>query len=159
MWWLLLIPGLFALSLIFGAPYVPTHKSAIDQAIKLIGLKPGQLLLELGAGDGRVALAAAKQGLRVEGFEANPLFWLIAKVRTWRYRRLVRLRLADFKSAAWPKDAAAIYVFADKFIMNYLARRLGRWPRPIRLVSYGFALPGTEPAKQVGALWRYDLNP
>lgn len=159
MFWWLLIAAILGGGLLLGAPFVPTHNLAVKKAIGLIGLRKGQLLVELGAGDGRIALAAAKKGIKVEAFEINPILCLITLVRTWRYRQLVRVRMADFKSSKWDSQAKAIYVFADKFVMNYLARRLQRWPRPIRVVSYGFELPGHEATKQQSGLWRYDLKP
>lgn len=156
-WWLLVIAGLLVFSVAFGAPYVPTHSSAVNSALEILDLKPGQLLLELGAGDGRLVIAAAKRGIKVVAYEINPLMWLISTVRTWRYRQLVRVRLGDFRRANWPQQTAAIYVFANERILAYLAQRLAAWPRSIRLVSYGFALPGAKVRRQNGALWRYDL--
>ena len=156
-WWLAGLAVLMGLGLILGAPYVPTHKKQVAKAVKLLGLRKGQLMVELGAGDGRIALAAAQKGIKVEAFEINPLLFLLAWLRTIRYRKLIRVRLADFKSSAWPPETKALYVFGNKFILNYLARRLERWPRPIRLVSYGFELPGHEASKQTGPLFRYDI--
>jgi hypothetical protein len=158
-WWLAGLAVLMGLGLILGAPYVPTHKKQVSQAVRMLGLRPGQLMVELGAGDGRIALAAAKKGIKVEAFEINPLLFLLAWLRTRRYRHLVRVRLADFKSSSWPPDTKALYVFGNKFILNYLAVRLQRWPRPIRLVSYGFELPGHEPVKQTDGLWAYKIKP
>ena len=156
-WWLAGLALLAGLGLILGAPYVPTHKKQVANAVRMLGLRKGQLMVELGAGDGRIALAAAQKGIKVEAFEINPLLFLIAWLRTLRYRKLVRVRLADFKSSSWPPETKALYVFGNKFIMNYLARRLERWPRTIRLVSYGFELPGHEATKQSSGLWRYDI--
>ena len=156
--WLVVLACLTGIALLFGAPYVPTHKEAVDKAIKLTGLRKGQLMLELGAGDGRIALAAAKKGIKVVAFEVNPLLWVVAKIHTWRYRKLINLRLADFKSAHWPKDAKAIYVFGNKFSMNYVARRLERWPGPIKVICYGIGMPNKEPDKTDGALLRYDVD-
>lgn len=159
MWLLVLLAVIAGVSLILGAPFVPTHKQSVDKAIRMLGLRKGQHLIELGAGDGRIAVAAAKKGIRVEAFEINPLVFIVCWFRTRPYRRLVKVRLKDFKSSAWSKETRAIYVFGNKFIMNYLAVRLQRWPRPIRVVSYGYELPGSKPSRQSGGLWRYDLKP
>lgn len=55
-----LIIVLFCGIVFFGAPFVPTKKMQIKAALDLLNLKKGDLLYDLGAGDGRVALAAAK---------------------------------------------------------------------------------------------------
>lgn len=159
LWLLVVLAVVVGVGLILGAPFVPTHKQSVDKAVKMLGLRRGQQLVELGAGDGRIALAAAKKGIKVEAFEINPLVFVVCWFRTRSYRRLVKVRLQDFKSSAWPKETRAIYVFGNKFIMNYLSVRLQRWPRPIRVVSYGYELPGSEPSRQSGGLWRYDLEP
>jgi ribosomal protein L11 methylase PrmA len=63
----------FGFVLIFGAPYLPTLDKPMKAALELAELKPGQTLLELGCGDGKVLIAAAKQGVHATGFELNPL--------------------------------------------------------------------------------------
>jgi cyclopropane fatty-acyl-phospholipid synthase-like methyltransferase len=92
----------FAGVLLFGAPYVPTLTPQVAAALELLDLQPGQTMLELGCGDGKVVIAAAKQGIRVIGYELNPILWLIAWSRTRRYRTLVSIRLGDYWVAHWP---------------------------------------------------------
>lgn len=160
MWWLIL----FVLALgagfgaFFGAPYVPTHRRVINQALKLINLKPGGLLLDLGAGDGRLLKAAAGRGWRAVGYELNPIFWLIARVSTWRVRALVQLKMNDYLRADWPPQTSVIYIFSSARAMTRLAEKLKRWPAPVRVVSYGFALPGNKPVKTTGGFLVYELN-
>jgi len=42
-------------------PYVPTPKAVIREMLKLADLKPGELVFDLGCGDGRVIIMAAKE--------------------------------------------------------------------------------------------------
>lgn len=160
MWWLIMF--VLALSIgigaFFGAPFVPTHRSVIKQALNLINLKPGGLLLDLGAGDGRLLKAAAERGWPAVGYELNPIFWLIARINTWRARVLVQLKLSDYLSADWPSETSVIYIFGSTRAMARLADKLKLWPAPVRIVSYGFALPGYKPVKTVGGFLVYELN-
>jgi DNA modification methylase len=55
-----------------GAPYVPTLDPQARAALELLDLKPGQTLLELGSGDGKILVVAARAGLHVVGIELNP---------------------------------------------------------------------------------------
>lgn len=64
---LLVIGLLLGFVVFFGPPYVPTRKRNMQAALDLLELKPGQTMLELGSGDGRVLIAAAKQGVNVVG--------------------------------------------------------------------------------------------
>jgi precorrin-6B methylase 2 len=55
-----IIIGLFALTALSFAPWVPTKKRDIVRAIKLSGLQSGEVFYDLGCGDGRVVIEAAK---------------------------------------------------------------------------------------------------
>jgi 16S rRNA A1518/A1519 N6-dimethyltransferase RsmA/KsgA/DIM1 with predicted DNA glycosylase/AP lyase activity len=96
--------------LFFGAPYLPTLRQQVKAALELADLKPGDTLLELGCGDGKVVLAAAKQGINVIGYELNPILALVAWSRTRRYSKNVkiicgqrlRLFLYFYCQSLWP---------------------------------------------------------
>jgi len=54
----------------FIAPYVPSPLPVIQYMLKLAGLKAGDVLFDLGAGDGRTVIMAAKSfGARAVGVE------------------------------------------------------------------------------------------
>jgi SAM-dependent methyltransferase len=78
----LLCLGAFAAVIFFGAPYLPTLRPQIQAAFALLELKPGQTLLELGCGDGKVLVAAAEAGYKAVGIELNPILALVAWART-----------------------------------------------------------------------------
>ncbi|HEX9679359.1 MAG TPA: methyltransferase domain-containing protein [Candidatus Saccharimonadales bacterium] len=155
---LIVIIVVFGFSLLVGAPFVPTHKASVEPAMRLLALDKRDLLLELGAGDGRLAMAAANRGAAVLAIEINPfLFWLLK----WRSRSQARIQVVfgDFRRLKWPRETTAVYVFADGKTMDWLAKALKNVKRPIRIVSHGFSLPGHEPTKIDGALLRYDIKP
>lgn len=53
-------------------PYVPTPPSVVARMLELAQVKPGELVIDLGSGDGRVVIAAAKNhGARGIGFEID----------------------------------------------------------------------------------------
>lgn len=142
----------------FGAPYLPTHRRSVLLALKLLDLRPGERLLELGAGDGRLMKAAAELDWRVVGYELNPVWWLVSWLRTIQFGPQVNIRLTNYLRATWPEDAKAIYVFSSAGAMQRLARKLADWPTSIRVVSYGFALPGHRPTHKTGAFYLYELK-
>jgi tRNA A58 N-methylase Trm61 len=56
--------------LVLAAPYAPTPEDDVETALKLASLKKGELLYDLGCGDGRVIITAAKDfGSPAIGFE------------------------------------------------------------------------------------------
>ncbi len=53
-------------------PYVQTPTHVVHRMLQLADLKAGEKLWDLGSGDGRIVIAAAKRGARASGFEIDP---------------------------------------------------------------------------------------
>src|SRR5690606_26664597 len=85
----------------FGPPYLPTRKKSINSALDMLELKPGQTMLDLGAGDGRVLAAAARRGVNAVGIELSPVWAGVAWLRTWRYRKRVRIIWGNYFMVPW----------------------------------------------------------
>jgi len=51
---------------------VPTPDEVVDRMLTMAQLGPGDIHFDLGAGDGKIAIAAAKRGARATGIEYNP---------------------------------------------------------------------------------------
>ncbi len=153
---LLFIIACFGFVLAFGPPYLPTLTKSMKAALALADLKPGQSLLELGCGDGKVLIAAAQKGVQATGFELNPLLVLYCKVRCWRYRQLVDVYWANFWTRPWP-DTDVIFVFGLPRIMNRLNKKIVQEARkPVKLVSFAFPIPDKKPVRQQAGVFLYD---
>jgi SAM-dependent methyltransferase len=149
----------FGFVLLFGAPYVPTLKTQQQKALKLLDLQKGQILLELGCGDGRVLLAAAKQGLNGVGYELNPIMFAVAKVVTWRYRKQITVYFGNFWQVDWP-PADGIYVFLLDKYMQKLHNKITQTysGKKVKVVSLAFKIPQQKPAKTDTSLYLYEFN-
>jgi len=53
-------------------PYVPTDQSVVDAMLDLAGLKSGDRHFDLGCGDGRIVITAAKRGAIATGIDLDP---------------------------------------------------------------------------------------
>lgn len=145
----------FGFVVAFGAPYVPTLSKQAEAAFALLELKPGETLLELGCGDGRMVVAAARKGVKVVGYELNPLLALLCWLRTRRYRRLVRIRMADFWRADWPQ-ANAVFGFILPRLMQKLDAKIVREKRgPLRVASFAFEIPGKKATASKDGVFLY----
>jgi len=88
-------------------PYVPTTEAAVQEMLKLAGVKKSDVVYDLGCGDGRIVIAAAKNfGARGVGIDINPVRINEAKenAKTAGVEKLVRfeendLFLADIHEA------------------------------------------------------------
>ena len=52
-------------------PYVPSPQFVVDKMIDLAAVKPGDLVYDLGSGDGRIVITSAKKGAKAVGFEID----------------------------------------------------------------------------------------
>ncbi len=148
----------FAAVVFVGAPYLPTLQPQVQAALRLADLKPGQTLLELGCGDGRVLIAAAEQGIRVVGYELNPLLVVVAWLRTRRYHKLIKIVWGDFWHSPWP-EADAIFVFLLPKYMEKLDTKIVQYShKPVKLVSFAFVVPDKEPVAVKQSVYRYDYS-
>jgi hypothetical protein len=64
------------------APFVATKNIRIKKLLKLLPLKKGQVFYELGSGDGRVVLQAARMGVKAYGIEQSLLRVLYSRWKT-----------------------------------------------------------------------------
>lgn len=154
--WFLLAIGLiilcFGFVVVFGPPYVPTLQPQARIAIEMINLKPGEMMLELGCGDGKLLVMAAQTGVFSVGYELNPILVLFAKLRTFKYRKYVKIVWGNFwNTRNWP-DADGIFVFILQKHMQKLDKKIMQWhqgkSKPVKLVSFAFTIPGREPLQK-----------
>lgn len=152
---ILVIFGCFAMVIFFGAPYVPTLKQQQKEALDLLDLKTGQSLLELGSGDGRFLRATAKRGIKAIGYELNPILYLISLIATYQYRHLIKVHLANYWMAGWPKTDG-MYVFLTQNHMAKLNKKVIQMnAHDIKVVSYAAQIPGRKAVKRQGAMFLY----
>lgn len=157
-WLFVLFAGVvlvFGFVVAFGAPYLPTLRQRTDDALDLLDLKPGQTMLELGCGDGRVLRAAAQRGIRGVGYELNPVLVVVAKLVNLRYRRFVTVRWANYWRVTLP-PCDGIYVFLlDRYMQRLDEKIVKESEKPVRLVSFAFQIPGRKPTQHKNGLFLY----
>ena len=52
-------------------PFVPSPQEVVDKMVEVAGVKKGDVVYDMGSGDGRIVIAAAKKGARAVGFEID----------------------------------------------------------------------------------------
>lgn len=82
-----------------GAPWLPTPMLMVHKMLKMAEVRPGDVVYDLGCGDGRFIIAAARRyGARAVGIEIDPLryAWCQMLVTLLGLRRRVRVIRGDF---------------------------------------------------------------
>ena len=134
----------------FGPPSRPTRPERIRHALKLVNLQPGEILYDLGAGDGRVLLIAAREfGAKAVGIEVGPVQCLVIGLR------LIASGLGDKVQLKWGNyfradlsRADVVYIYATSREVMRLASHLQQQLKPgTRVVSISADFPEWEPTE------------
>ncbi len=139
----LLFPTAYAAKI--GAPYVPVRTRAIRKTLEYINLGSDDVFVDLGAGDGKVVLAAADRGARAYGYELSPPIWFVAWMRAvvWAWRRKnkhkPRIYLRNFYRQPLT-DATVAYTFLVPGTMERVRQCLAKQhiPRGKYMLVYAF---------------------
>jgi precorrin-6B methylase 2 len=123
------------------APFDPTSQEVVYRMLALAGIKKGDIVYDLGSGDGRMVIAAAKKyGVKAVGFEIDPGLVKLARenIRKQGVEKLVEIRQQDFmKADLSPATIVTLYLSNDGNLA--LRPRLMNQLRPgARVVSYTF---------------------
>ena len=158
----------FSLVVFVGPPYLPTLTKQVTVALDMLNLEPGETMIELGCGDGKVLIAAAQRGWKVVGIELNPILVVVCKLRTWRYRKQVKVILGNYWDISlWPK-ASGIFGFVlpkymlklDDCIMRWRAQQIEhgntlRSVKSVKLASFAFTIPGKKIEREQDGVYLY----
>lgn len=133
-----------------AAPYVPTFGRDVDRFLRLAQLQPHQKFYDLGAGDGKIILAAARRHQAVAvGFEISLLPWLVGWLRTKasRAKPAPRMIWRDFFRENLA-SADVVTCFLTPRAMAKLGPKFRQELRPGTMVlSEAFAIPGWTPVQ------------
>lgn len=154
----LLVALCFIVPAFFGAPYVPTLKSHVPVAFDLLNLAPGQTMLELGCGDGRIVREAAKRGYKVVGYELNPCLAALAWLRTIRYRKQVTIIWGNFFKKELPRADGIFCFIMPRFMPAINEKIMNSDLSPVKLVSFSFPIPNKQPAAQKNSVLLYTYD-
>lgn len=158
-WIIFILILCFGLVILIGAPYVPTLALQQKEALSLMGLKKGDVVLDIGSGDGRFLRQAAKQGYKAVGIEANPLLILISYIVCLKQRKNITIIWGNMWSVQWP-EVQGIYVFLHTRFMQKLDTKIIQEynGKKVNVVSYAFEIPNKKVIKKQGALYLYEYK-
>jgi SAM-dependent methyltransferase len=131
-------------------PFVRSTPEVIDRMLELAQVRQGDLIYDIGSGDGAIVIRAAKKyGVRGVGIEIDE--GLVAKARANAFNEnvenLVEFRVADaFTVDVSPATVVTLYMLPD--FNAKLRPILDRQLKPgTRVVSHDFEIPGWVPDK------------
>ena len=134
------------------APYVPTPWHVVDRMIEVAEITGDDIVYDLGSGDGRILLRAAKErGARGVGYEINPL--LVEEARALLsaagVQDRVEIRHEDIFEADL-RPATVVTLFLITAAHRQVRPKLVEELRPgTRIACYRWEIPGWNPSKTV----------
>jgi SAM-dependent methyltransferase len=135
-----------------AVPYVPTPEATVEAMLELARVGPGDVVFDLGSGDGRIVITAAlARGARGVGIEIDPE--LVARSEQNARAAGVDKRVAFRKGDLFEADlseATVVTVYLLPLYLERLAPRLRAQLRPgTRVVSHRYPLPGWKAEREV----------
>ena len=142
-----------------GWPFwAATGDDRIGEALRLVGLRPGERFVDLGCGDGRVLLRAAEDfGAQVHGFELDP--GLAAIAREMLSAAGIDGTVVEDDFEAVPIEADVVFAFLSPATLQRLRPRLGALPAHARIVTTGYPVPGWLPNDLGDRTYLYRMPP
>ncbi len=130
------------------APYVPTPQEVVDRMLELAEVRDGDVVYDLGLGDGRIVITAAgRYGVKAVGFEIDPSLVKTARdnIKAAGLEHLVEIREEDIRNVDLsPASVLTLYLYpaANLRLRSAILRQL----KPgSRVVSHQFTMGTWKP--------------
>nr|XP_046264357.1 ATP synthase subunit C lysine N-methyltransferase [Scatophagus argus] len=144
-------------------PFVPATTAQVDNVLRVLRARSGTLV-DIGSGDGRIVIAAAKHGFQASGIELNP--WLVWYSRYKAWREGVHSSTSFHISDLWKVSFAQysnVVIFGVPQMMEQLELKLAsELPSTAKVVACRFPFPTWVPEHTTGegidTVWVYDAE-
>jgi len=141
-------------------PYVPTPEPVVDAMLKLAQVKRGDVLYDLGSGDGRIVIAAAKRyGVRGTGVDIDPqrIREANANARVAGVAGRVRFLNQDLFAIDFSEATVVTLYLLPRINLQLRPKLLAELRPGTRIVSHGFDMGDWHPERvvQVGSSTLY----
>jgi SAM-dependent methyltransferase len=145
-------------------PYVPTPQEVVDRMLELAQVKAGDVVYDLGSGDGRIVVTAAKKyGVKAIGFEIDPqrIKESQENIKKAGVENLVEIHQQDIRTVDLsPASVLTMYLLPEVNLMI----RPNIWKQMkagSRVVSHDFDMGDWKPLKtehiKDGSTWDHTL--
>lgn len=142
---------------VMGAPFARSGRKEIQTMLNLADVKSGELVVDLGSGDGSILIEAGKRGTRAVGIEINPFLVCFSRLRV-KLSGLsgrVAVKFGDFRKYSL-KDADAVFFYLLPDTVNNLQEKLARELKPnCRIISKHVPLNGRKPERKKDNIFLY----
>jgi SAM-dependent methyltransferase len=137
--------------------FVPTPPETVEEMLRLARIKKGDVLYDLGSGDGRIPIRAAEEyGIRAVGIDIDPKMIAVAEEAAHQagVADKVRFRNEDLFRANI-REATVVTLYLSDVLNLKLRPKLLRDLRPgTRIISHDFRMGDWKPEQTVRVPWK-----
>ena len=153
-YFLIIMSGIY--SMLWGAPFVLTHKSRLDAIVKLGDFKKDDYVVELGAGDGRVVRVIAATGVKkVIGYEFSVLNYLFARLVHYFKKGKGKIVFGDFWKQDYSHVDVVVCFLLDRTVLDVEDLIWSKMKKGSKLISNAFKMKKVEPSKVKDGVYLY----
>lgn len=132
-------------------PFVPTPQEVVNKMIEVAQVRKGDVVYDLGSGDGRIVITAAKKGARAVGFEIDPELIKQSRenIRRERLEELAEIREQDILTVDL-SEATVLTMYLLPSVNLRLRPKILKEMKPgSRVVSHAFDMGDWKPEKTI----------
>ncbi|XP_006900227.1 PREDICTED: protein FAM173B [Elephantulus edwardii] len=144
-------------------PFVPATPQQVDNVLRTLRGRCGPLA-DVGSGDGRIVIAAAKMGFQAAGYELNPWLVWFSRYRAWRegVHGSTRFHISDLWKVSFSQYSNVV-VFGVPQMMPPLEKKLDlELANDARVIACRFPFPNWTPDMVMGegtdTVWVYNVS-
>ncbi|MCP4608359.1 MAG: methyltransferase domain-containing protein [Planctomycetes bacterium] len=140
--------------------YVPTPQEVVDKMLEMAQIKEGDVIYDLGCGDGRIVVTAAKRyGIKAVGFDINPrrVRESLENVRKNNVEHLVTIKHEDVFTLDL-REANVVTLYLLPSLNVKLMPQLEKLRPGSRILSHDFDMRGAKPVEKYRMNSSGDIN-
>lgn len=130
-------------------PFVPSPMPIVDRMLEMAEIKENDVLYDLGSGDGRIVIQAAKKyGAKGVGIDIDPKLVELANAKAAEegVEHLVEFRAMDALEADI-SDATVVTLYMFRWFNNEMRPKLQRLKYGSRIVAHDFEIEDWPPTR------------
>ncbi len=144
---ILLLNAFYYWPAFLGSWYIGLKPAAMRRIFSLAEIKPKETFYDIGSGDGRVVIEAARRGMKAKGIEIEPLKYMVSLAKIKLRHVSAEIKFGNFYHHNF-RDADVVFMWLPEETVHKMEGKLKREMRKgSRIITHEFPLKTVKPYK------------